>query len=97
MWLLIGCLLLFVATSVSVTMLGTQIMDDIERGLPVQERPSWRAWKVRRLPLAEVRRHRQMYPTSRLRKWWAAASITQGALIAVPFVSAIVRTFLKNG
>jgi hypothetical protein len=92
MWLLLGWLLLFLASSVSVVLLMTRINDEIEDGLAIEDRPSWRDWTVRRLPLAEIRRHRQMYPSSKLRKWWAATAIFQAGLVVVPFVGVILRS-----
>jgi hypothetical protein len=90
MWLFLVWLVLFFGTSVAVSMLGTQINDEIEDGLAIHDRPSWQGWRVRRVPLAEIRRHREMYPSSRLRKWWAATTICQAGLIIVPFVGAIL-------
>jgi hypothetical protein len=96
-WLLLCWLLLFVAASLSAGLIETRIIDDLERGLHIEARPSWRGWKIRRIPLAEVRQHRQMYPSSNLRKWWAVISVVQASLLIIPFASAIVGSVMKGG
>jgi hypothetical protein len=90
-------LLLLLAASVSVAMIGTQITDDLERGLPIEARPSWRGWSLRRFPLAELRRHRAMYPSAAIRKWWMAMYLLQVGLVIVPFLGAIIRSVMSGG
>ena len=74
------------AAGISMLLLRTRIVDDLETHLPLDERPSWRAWQLRRFPLYEIRRHRQMYPNSSLRRWYAAAAAIQAALVLGPFI-----------
>ena len=90
-WLLLGWLLAFFAASISVGLIGRRIIDEVERDVPIQDRPSGWLWIIRRIPLAEVRQHRQMYPASSLRKWLAAMSVLQSGLLATLFLSAILR------
>jgi hypothetical protein len=52
-------------------MLGQRIIDDVERDLPIERRESWKLFKHNLgLPMTQVRLHSQMYPESRLRKWF---------------------------
>jgi hypothetical protein len=63
-------------------MLTQQIIDEIERNLPIEERPSWKLWRLKRgLPLKELRLHSQMYPNSRIRTSWKVATVFYYALI----------------
>ena len=93
MWLMLGWLLIFLLTSAAMGLLNVQIVDDIERDIPIDARPSWRLLKVRRFPWEDLRLHRRMYPSSHVRKWWTAAVICQLACLVVPFVYAIVHSF----
>jgi len=53
--------------------LALQIVDEIEEGLPVEKRPSWRLLKPVHVPLEEVRIHAQKLPDrSLIGRWWAA-------------------------
>jgi hypothetical protein len=61
MWLFALWLVSFVAGSVTLGLIGTQISDEIEAELPIEQRPSSRLWKVRRFPLAELQQHRRLY------------------------------------
>ncbi len=65
-------LVLFLAASASIALVRTQIADEIKMGLPIERRPSWQMWRVKRFRLRYIRRHRAMYPASRLRKWLVA-------------------------
>lgn len=61
-------LILFLANGATLGMIGTQITDEIELGVPIDKRPSWQIWKTSRFPLAELQQHRNMYAASRQRK-----------------------------
>jgi len=73
-------------------MIGTQINDDVERSLPVKDRPSWQLLTFSRWPTPLLRRHREMYPASRLRTWWTIAAVCQGAVVLSPFIAAFWRS-----
>jgi hypothetical protein len=89
-------LLVFIGSGVTAMMTMLQIADEIECNLPIDARPSWRTWQVRRFPLAELRLHRKMYPASRLRTWWTIAATTNAASILIPFGGAFLRSLLRG-
>lgn len=93
MWLFAVWLVGLLASSVALGLVGTQIADQIEAGLPLAQRPSWQLRKVRRFPQAELRQHRVMYPASRLRKWFAILFAVQIGLIATIFAVANFHPF----
>ena len=79
-------LIVFSSSAAAALLTITEITDQVESGQSYASRPSWRVWKVRRLPLRELRLHRQMFPSSRLRiLYWLACSINVGCIF-VPFV-----------
>jgi hypothetical protein len=90
----IGCFVIFIATAAASGLIALQISDDIERDLPLQERPSWRLFKLRRFPWKEVKRHSHMYPHKRhLRVWWGA---TTALMYAIP-LGALITSIFRRG
>ena len=65
-------------------MLTQQIIDEIERELPIDQRPSFRLFKLKRgLPLKELRIHSTMYPNSPIRARWKVAVACFHTLILI--------------
>jgi hypothetical protein len=74
--------LLTLTAALAYMMLTQKIIDEIERNLPIEERPSWKLWRLKRgLPLKELRIHSQMYPNSSIRTSWKVATVFYNALI----------------
>ena len=94
MWLFALWLVGFLCSSVALGLTATQLTDEIESGLPIEERPSWRLWKFRRFPWAELQQHRKLYPASRLRKWFVVLVAVQSGLVVTIFA---VTTFHPFG
>ena len=89
--------LAFIGSGLISGMLAHQIIDAIERDLPISERPSWKLWQVRRMALKEVRIHSQMYPARRkIRMWWyITTALTATILFGGFFVAAIIGTYRR--
>ena len=67
------------------------MVDEIESHLPIDRRPSWKLWHIRRLPLAEVKLHAKMFPARRaLRLWWALTTIGSYVLAVAGFAALII-------
>lgn len=71
-----------------------QMLDEIEADLPIQQRPSWRLIHQWGLPLKEIRRHREMFPSSRLRLVWTVATLVAVACAVAPFLIGFSRYWL---
>ena len=85
--------LLTVAAGFASSLLRQQIIDDIERDLPLDARLSWGPQlKLRKWPTALLRIHAQKYPASRL---WTAYRITKALFYALA-LSGFIAMAIRN-
>jgi hypothetical protein len=81
----------FLVTSIASGLLAHLITDEIERQLPIDQRPSWRLLRARDHPLKEVRLHARMYPDRRgLRWWWILTTVATFILLLGGAVAIVV-------
>lgn len=94
--LFVAWLVVWLASALIQAALYLQIIDDVERDIPLDQRPSWRLLRVQRFPRNELRLHRQMYPDSQLRTWWFVAYFVACSVLTAPFVIAVARSFSRG-
>ena len=90
-WLLIlSWWVLFLPVTLTQWLLGYSILDEIEQGLPLADRQSWRAVRRRQyVALEELHLHAKMFPSRRkIRAYWILAvtifyALLLGGLIAL--------------
>jgi hypothetical protein len=76
--------------------LALQITDETEQDLPVEKRPSWRLWQLKRLPIQEVHVHAQKFPSRRsIRMWWLATITGFYAFFLAGLLALIVRSLTR--
>ncbi len=93
MWLFAAWLVAFLASSLAVGLAGVRLTDEIEAGVPIAQRPSWRGWNVKRLPWVEFEQHRKLYPESRLRVWFLTLAAVQSGLLATLLLAVLFHPF----
>jgi len=93
--------LLSFAASLAAGLLWQQIVDDVEEGLPLDQRPSWQPFGERH-PRSYWDTHRRTRPSSPLRKWYAvsmactAAMLFSGSVALVAFNRPRHRTLSRR-
>ena len=66
------------------------ITDQVEREVPLDQRPSWK-FSQRRRRINVVKAHARMYPSSRIRAVYRGSLIAGGVLLIGPFLLAVIR------
>ncbi len=70
----------------------SKIEDDNEAGLPLDMRPSWKLFKIKRYPWVALREHRRRYPDANRIRFWAVLTLwLQMSVVLSPFIIAALR------
>ena len=85
MWaFILAWALLTLTAALAYMVLTQQIVDEIEQDLPLDQRPSFRLFKLKLgLPLKELKIHSTMYPNSSVRARWKVATTCFYMLILI--------------